>query len=126
MDILGQLAAYLQEGGVGEVGKTIFASEMPRGTAGVLLFTSGEGFMRRADINRYFRGTLFVATRGNSYAESGELAGMVFDLMEFEGKTLGKFNIMISRPDAMPMPFGRDDSGMTEWLSSYELTFTIQ
>lgn len=126
IDILGQMASHLELGGVGQVGQTIFASEMPLGTSGVLLFTSGEGFMRRADVNRYFRGTLFVATRGKSYSESGELAHKVFDLMDFEGKTIGDFKVLMCRPEGVPMPFGRDESGMTEWLSSYELTFTMQ
>jgi hypothetical protein len=126
IDILGQMASHLELGGVGLVGQTIFASEMPKDTSGVLLFTTGEGFMRRADVSRYFRGTLYVATRGKNYAESGDLASKVFNLMDFEGKTIGDFKVLLCRPEGMPMPFGRDESGMTEWLSSYELTFTMQ
>lgn len=125
MDVLTALAGYLEQKGVGKVGDSIFVSEMPSGKKGVLLFTTGEGLMRHTDISRYFRGTVFVAARSSSYLDAGELARKVFDVMDFEGLELEGMRVLVCQPEALPMPFGRDESGFTEWLSIYELALTI-
>lgn len=125
MDLLTALAGHLEKKGVGKVGESIFVSEMPSDTEGILLFTTGEGLKRHTDVNRYFRGSVFIAARAKGYVRAGELAKQVFDAMEFEGVEFEGVRVLISQPEAMPMPFGRDDSGYTEWLSSYELALTI-
>ena len=125
MDVLTALAGYLESRGVGKVGKSIFVSEMPNATEGILLFTTGEGLMRHTDVSRYFRGTVFVATRANGYQRAVDIAKAVFDVMDFEGLAANGMRILICQPEALPSPFGRDESGFTEWLSSYELALTI-
>lgn len=125
MDVLTQLATYLESKGVGKVGKNIFVSEMPSSTEGILLFTTGEGLMVHPGTNKIFRGTVFAATRAKGYQQSGALAGKVFEVMEFQGASFDGLRILISRPEALPMPFGKDESGFTEWLSSYDIAITL-
>ncbi|WP_429236412.1 minor capsid protein [Aeromonas salmonicida] len=126
MDVLTVLADYLESRGVGKVGQSIFVSEMPSETEGVLLFLTGEGLMRHTDVSRYFRGTVFVATRAKGYQRSADMTKAIFDVMDFEGLTAGGLRILVCQPEALPSPFGRDESGFTEWLSSYELALTIE
>ncbi|MEE1913671.1 minor capsid protein [Aeromonas veronii] len=126
MDVLTVLAGYLESRGVGKVGESIFVSEMPSETEGFLLFITGEGLQRHTDVSRYFRGTVFVATRAKGYQRSGDMAKAVFDVMDFEGLTANGLRILVCQPESLPGPFGRDESGFTEWLSSYELALTIE
>lgn len=125
MDVLVEVANHLEAEGLGVVGETIFVNEMPDTCdEGVLIFSTGEGFKQHTNIGRYYRGAATFAVRSRTASAGNSLSQQVFDSMSFEGKQLGACRVAVSKPEALPQSFGRNEGGHIEWLLSFELHIT--
>ena len=126
MTILVDIASYLEANECGTTGEDIFVSQMTDDGAGILLFQDPEGFKQHTNADDYYRGVMYITVR-NKNTEAGEaLSNKVFKLVRGQGKTFGKYRVLVSKPEALPISFGRNDGGYVEWLLAFELVFTIE
>lgn len=124
MNILLDIADYLQNEGVGIVGQDIFVNELPDNVEGILIFTTGEGFRQNPMVDGYYRGFFYITVTTKQTTTGEVLADNTYSKLNFQGKELNIWSVSLCRAEALPQSFGKNAGGMIEWLLSFELIFT--
>ena len=125
---LNPLVRYLENQGVGVVGKDLFSFSMPDSvTRGVVLMAPLSGVKVDNELGRcYFEGKFQAIIRDPSYQDGYERAeevrnALTKDYLVVEGQTFKKIH-----PKHLPVPFKRSDGNQIEFSINFDIVFVVQ
>lgn len=126
LPVLEALAEMMERGGVGQIGKTIFAMQMPdEVTEGVLLRNTLNPPKIDYELPGYRKQRLMLVTRSPSRPDALTLAGAACSALYSEGITVGSIAFKSVRPASEPMPYPSSVSGLVEVVVNLDVNYVI-
>lgn len=98
----------------------------------VLFYTTGQGIATKPDFSDYYSGTVYLAVSNQSYDIGFRNMATALGLFDFEGRQFDNpFNanqvvdFKVCKPDQLPIPFPRNESGNIEHITSFTVTLSV-
>lgn len=124
-----QFAEYLEENGVGTIGKDIFVQHLPERAAStsIMLKNSLEGTPIDHELPGYRRGRFqaVIRCKANKFEEGEELAQLVSDTLTCYEKAIGEFHFNYLRPISEPVAYQLSDGANYEFSVNFMANYVI-
>ncbi|QSV17182.1 minor capsid protein [Photobacterium ganghwense] len=121
--ILESYAHYLDYIGVGVIGETLFAYEMPSDVvSGILLAAPYGGFKIDHELKGYYKDVLRLVVHSDSIADGVSLVDQIFEYAGAENVTSGNVHFNYVRPITYPEPHRQDETGRYEFVMVMEFS----
>lgn len=126
LPVLEALAGMMERGGVGQIGKTIFALQMPdEVTEGVLLRNTLNPLKVDYELPGYRQQRLMLVTRSPSRPDALALAEAACRALYSEGAMVGGIRFNSIRPATEPMPYPSSVGSLIEVVVNLDVNYVI-